>query len=113
MATLQNWGNKKEKKKSNGSCALGDLLKPIIEIQAFFVLFYQNLANLVHFLEKKFLNRWKSDLTGGRIAPKNKEKKEKPTASCMYLLDLVVDCWVFLDLVIYKLTLSLVPILTL
>jgi hypothetical protein len=31
-------------------------------------------------------------------------EKEKPTAICMYLLDLVVDYWVFLDLVIYKVT---------
>jgi hypothetical protein len=74
---LQNWGNKKEEEESIASCTLGDLLKPIIKIRGFFFFFFfQNLASLVHFLGEKMLSRWKSDLTGGRLAPKNKEKKK-------------------------------------
>jgi hypothetical protein len=90
---------------------LGDLLKPIMEIQAFFLFFFHNLANLVHFLEKKILNRWKSDFNRWENCTQKTRRKKK--TYCQLHVPFGFSCWVFLDLVIYKLTLSLVPSLAL
>jgi hypothetical protein len=45
-------GKKEKKKKSNASCTLGDLFKPIIKIQGFF-LFFSESCQFGPFLWKK------------------------------------------------------------